>query len=230
MPKPCPINRLKKKSKYANRPRRQSHQVDPTAVLTEDLLLLTTSWLNSREATCFRATSQTSCRLVLRNIPASTADFAYCEAATRPSLAYLSWPVNLQERPHLNRFSPLRCWQFSWADIILALAPRRLCRDRGFVLAIVSQRGYMLNNAVASQRRRLSGRRARWLGAPVRRRELEERQRRRLGGRHARWLGARVRRRELKERQRHLNGAFWHVTNAGLRREPHILAASSMKV
>jgi len=90
-----------------------SHRVDPAAVLTEDLLLLTTSWLMSSEATCFRATAQTSCRLVTRNIPVSTADFAYCEAPTPPSVAYLSiYRPPFYERPHLNRLSPLRCWQF----------------------------------------------------------------------------------------------------------------------
>ena len=131
------------------RRRRSKRQMDPAAVLTADLLLLTTSWLTSKEATCFRATSQTSCRLVIRNIPVSTADFAYCEAVTRPGVAYL-YSMHLQEPPHLNRFSPLRCWQFRWADVDLRLAPRRLLRDKGFVLALVSHNGDALYYADAS--------------------------------------------------------------------------------
>ena len=134
---------LKKSNAMRLRRRRSRRQIDPAAVLTADLLLLTTSWLTSEEATCFRATSQTSCRLVIRNIPVSTADFAYCEAVTRPSLAYLG-RHDLQERPHLNRFSPQRCWQFRWADIFVSNAPSRLLRDKGFVLAAVTNFGWAL--------------------------------------------------------------------------------------
>ena len=129
-----------------------SHRVELTAVLTEDLLLLTTSWLKSSEATHFRATSRTSRRLVVRNIPVSTADFAYCEAVTRPGVNFLRHGPSFEERPHLNHFSPLRCWQFRWADIDARRAPHRLFRDKGFVLAMVSQNGSALEYAAASLR------------------------------------------------------------------------------
>ena len=118
--------------------------------LDEDLLLLTTSWLKSREATWLRSTSQRSCRLVIRNHPVSTADFAYFEAVTCPDVAYLRRP--LEEHEHFNRFSPLRSWQFRRADIIMRLAPSRLERHRGLVLglAVLKQRGCWLQYAGAS--------------------------------------------------------------------------------
>ena len=103
--------------------------------LDHDLLLLTTSWLTSRETTCLRATSQGSRQLVLRNIPLSTADIAYCEAVTRPEVKYCSVSLG----PHFNRFSPLRCWQFTWADVDMQFAPRHLKRDKGFNLFVVAQ-------------------------------------------------------------------------------------------
>ena len=78
--------------------------------LDADLFLLTTSWLTSSEVTWLRSTSQTSCQLVVRNIPVSTDEVAYCEALAPPDVAYLLMP--LKEHPHFNRFSPLRCWQF----------------------------------------------------------------------------------------------------------------------
>ena len=74
--------------------------------LYADVLLLTTSWPTSRETTCLRSTSESACELVLRNIPVSTADSAYCEALTRPGGDYFTTAP--QERPHFNCFSPLR--------------------------------------------------------------------------------------------------------------------------
>ena len=78
----------------------------------------------------------------------------------------------------------------------LLYADQSLKRDHDVVIAALRQNGHALLYADASlkmlQRRHLSGRHAKWLGARVRRRELHERQRRRLSGRHAKWLGARV--------------------------------------
>jgi len=120
--------------------------------LDADLFLLTTSWLTSSEATWLRSTSQTSCRLVVRNIPVSTADFAYCEAVALPDVAYVPvwWP--LEQHPHFNCFSPLRCWRFRWANIQMSNAPSRLKRDKAFVLAAVTQYGGALEYADESFR------------------------------------------------------------------------------
>ena len=107
--------------------------------LFDDLLLKTTSWLRSTETTWLRSTSQRARELVVRNIPASTAELAYIEAARRPN--DLSFEEFIREGPHFNEFSPLRSWRFRCKDVIMADAPRRLRRDKGFVKMVLTRHG-----------------------------------------------------------------------------------------
>ena len=90
-------------------------------------------------------------QLIVRNIPVSTDEVAYCEAVVLPKVDYIKEP--LEEHGHFNRFSPLRCWKFRWSDISMWYAPSHLKGDRGFILGVVSRdegpRRYMNHAALA---------------------------------------------------------------------------------
>ena len=124
--------------------------------LDENLALIALSYLTSASTSCLRASSKCCLELFVLNCPPSTNnDIEMFECIERPEHLECEF---LEECPHANPLSPLRCWSFRLKEVCdrlktigtgprISILPlmsdaRKFARNRKFVMAAITKQNW----------------------------------------------------------------------------------------